>query len=197
MKNSKIKYNNSIEKSPGKKALIYFLILALCNWLIIKYFFASDNSRFLALLGFLVGLFALFKFSAKLAGVFVHRDLRYSDVTSVEAQNDKQIAKGTYFTLLFLLALIGAHIYGFHRFTDYQKEQLEKNGVFVRSIVNKKKREHREKNSPAKYYIYYSYRYKNKDYHQNSASEQYEVGDTITVKLLPDNPDNHIIVEVK
>jgi len=37
--------------------------------------------------------------------------------------------------------------------------------------------------------------YNGKTYKHNFENDFFEVGDTIIIKLLPENPDNHIIIE--
>lgn len=198
MKNINAKYRNSIEKTPWRKAITYFVILIICNLLCMKLSFVTDKKRFIEIIAFLVGLYSLFQLSAKLSGILTHRYFSFWDITSeVALKKDSQLAKGAGLAILFLLLFFGIHFFGYRQYFKYQKEQLEENGVNVKTIVTKKIWDKRGKNSPAQHYIYYTYRYKNKVYHQNSASELYEAGDTIKIKLLPDNPDNHRIIESK
>jgi hypothetical protein len=180
-----------------KKVILYFTLLVVGNYLCIKFAFAQDNSRFIGLLGFLIGMISLFNFSAKFAGLFINRDFSFSELNSANSTNYKSLNKPALITLTMLIFLVGIHVWGYIGFFKYQDELLEKNGIEALAIITDKKWEKRGKNSPAEYYVYYEYKYQGKKFRHSSPNELKEIGDTLFVKLLPDNPDNHTVIKNK
>lgn len=178
-----------------KKAILYFILLVIGNYLCIKYAFAQDNTRFIGLLGFLIGLISLFNFSAKFAGLFINRDFSFSELTSTNSSKDKSLNKPAFITLAMLVLLIGIHIWGYIGFFKYQNELLDKNGISTKAVITDKKWEKRGKNSPAEYYVYYEYKYHGKIFRHSYPNELKEIGDTLFVKFLPKNPDNHNVIQ--
>jgi len=180
-----------------KKTILYFIGLIAGNFLVLKFAFVQDGNRFLDLIGFILGLVCIFQFSVKLAGLLLKRDFSYSDITSEKTMKDKSNIKPAYVTLLILSILIGLHIWGYKSFFAYQNELLIKNGIPTKAVVTDKKWESRGKNSPSEYFIYYEYKHNGKLFKHSIANDKKEIGDTITVKILPENPDNHIVIQNK
>ena len=180
-----------------KKTILYFIGILAGNLLILKFGFSQDNTRFLELFGFVVGLFCIFQFSVKFAGLLFNRDFSYSDITSQKSLNNKSSVKAAYFTLLMLFILIGFHIWAYKNYYECKDELLTKSGILTKARITDKKWESRGKNSPSEYYIYYEYKHNGKLYKHSIANEIKEIGDTITVKILPDNPDNHFVIPFK
>lgn len=177
-----------------KKTLIYLSLLILGNFLCTKFAFAQDDTRFIALFGFLIGMFSLYQFPAKLAGFLSKREFSLSELQSENAKNDKSLHKPLIIWLTGLVMLIALHVWGYINFFRFQNELLEKNGVYAKAITFDKKWESRSKNESARYYIYYSYKFGNKIYEHSYSNDTIEIGDTLILKVLPDNPDNHIVV---
>lgn len=180
-----------------KKVIIYFTLLVVGNYLCIKYSFAQDNTRYIGLLGFLIGMISIFKFSAKLAGQFINRDFSFRELSSVNSMNDNSLTKPALISLTVLILLIGIHVWGYIGYFKYQDELLEKNGIETLAIVTDKKWEKRGKNSPSEYYVYYEYKYRGKIFRHSYSNELKDIGDTLFVKFLPDNPDNHNVIKNK
>lgn len=177
-----------------KKTLIYLSLLILGNFLCAKFAFAQDDTRFIALFGFLIGMFSLYQFPAKLAGFLSKREFSLSELQSENAKNDKSLHKPLIIWLTGLVMLIALHVWGYINFFRFQNELLEKNGVYAKAITFDKKWESRSKNESARLYIYYSYKFGNKFYEHSYSNDTIEIGDTLIIKILPDNPDNHKVV---
>lgn len=180
-----------------KKTILYFIGLVAGNFLVVKFAFAQDDTRFLDIFGVVVGLFCIFPFSAKLAGLILKRDFSFSDIASERSMRDKSNIKPAYITLIILIILIGLHIGGYKCFFAYQDELLAKNGIPAKAVITNKKWEFRGKNLHSEYFIYYEYKHNGKLYKHNIANQIKEIGDTITVKFLPNNPDNHSVIQFK
>jgi hypothetical protein len=180
-----------------KKTILYFIGIIAGNLLILKFGFSQDNTRFLDLFGFVVCLICIFQFSIKFTGLFFKRDFSYNDITSQKSFKNKSNVKAAYITLLMLFLLIGLHLWAYKSYYKYQDELLASNGILTKAIITDKQWESRGKNSPSEYFIYYEYKHNGKLFKHSTANDKKEIGDTITVKILPDNPDNHIVIQNK
>ena len=108
--------------------------------------------------------------------------------------NDRTTDKHGNITGIALIAMISLQVViGFQVFS-YQKRQLDRFGTVINSVVINKTWEKRGKQT-AGYYIYYKYYFNNKEFTHNDKTEDYDIGDTIKVKIVPDNPDNHEIIK--
>jgi len=178
-----------------KKILLYIFALSICNFLCVKYAFAHDNSRLIGLFVFLLGGYLIFQIPINVARLILKGNFSYDDLKSPNASKDKTLNKAGFITVSFLVLIIGLHILYYISFFKLQNELLQKEGIFIKTVVNEKKWEKRGKKTKAAYYIYYNYIFNGKVYHHNNVLESAEIGDTIIVKLLPGNPDNHIIIK--
>jgi hypothetical protein len=138
--------------------------------------------------------YSIVQLSFKLAEIFTNKKFTYKILMSLD-KSDKSYKRVETFTTIILLLLIGLHVGGYIYFVKYQDKMLLERGIITKTIVINKKLENRERNGKLKNYIYYNYLYNGKTYKHNSENDFFEIGDTIIIKLLPENPDNHIIIE--
>lgn len=177
-----------------KEVVIYLVLIIVANFLCLKFAFAQDNTRFFALAGFLIGIYFMFQFSFKVGGLLSNRDFSYSMLFSESAKNDKTLNKPAFIFLATLVFIIGLHIWGYIEFFKSQDDLLNKKGILTKAITVDKKWEKKDRGSSFKYYIYYAYEENGKIYSHSQPNDTIEVGDTIIVKILPKNPDNHLII---
>ncbi len=99
---------------------------------------------------------------------------------------------------MVLVLLVFIQVYGFVHFNKYQANELEIKGIETEAIVFNKKWERRGKgNWSTGHYIYYYFRYQGKVYRHSQIHDSTNTNDTIIIKFLPENPNNHVLLRKK
>jgi hypothetical protein len=176
-----------------KKIILYFILIIVGDFLCIKFAFVQDNSRFIALLVFLLFVYCItFKFPFKIAELLSHKKFSYTILINAN-KSDKSLNKPAIIWIVTFIIMLGLHICGYVYFFKYQDKLLSEKGIIQKTIVLDKKWEHHDKNSHA-WYIHYKYVCNGKTYKHKSENDFFEIGDTIMIKFLPENPDNHKVI---
>jgi hypothetical protein len=180
-----------------KKVIQYLIFIIVGNFLCFKFAFIEDNYRFVALFGFLLIFYSVLQLPSKITDLLCKRESSYTILINND-KSDKKINKIGITWLVSFILIVGMQACGFIYFFKNQEKLLLEKGVEITTIVVDKKLENRNRGGQVadyKYYIYYNYLYNGKFHKHSEANDNFEIGDTIKVKLLPEQPDNHIIIE--
>ena len=83
------------------------------------------------------------------------------------------------------------HIVFYFQFVKYQDKLLNDKGILITTIINKKTW---HKNSS---YAHYTINYNKKTYNISKLLDSFNVGDSVTIKFLANNPYNCKIYKLK
>jgi hypothetical protein len=176
------------------KLILYLTIILVTNILISKYSFNQDSNRLISLISFLALIFAVFRFSIIFPGLFTKKQISYSVINDEEKIKDKLVQKHMNLTVFVLLFIVGL-IIGFQfLYFSHTNRLLVNNGLTTRAIVKKKEWVIASRGPSTGYYIYYHIVVNNKIYRFNRKNEKFEVGDTLFIRYLPSNPNQHEII---
>lgn len=179
------------------KKLVLYLGLIICgNILLVHTFYSQNEERFIALASFLLLAYLLFKISALLSSLFISRWVN-SAVKKSDKLRDKK-ARGMksvmhYSFLTIFLLLLGGHVFGYIQYSKYQDQKLDREGIFAITTIKDQEWKAGSKNSKPGYWVYYDYQYEGRIYARSQKNDTLQLGDTIVVKFLKENPNNHII----
>jgi hypothetical protein len=178
-----------------RKIIQYSLFIILGNFLCFKFAFTQDNYRFIALFGFLLIFYSItFQLPFLIAEILSKRKFSYTIAINSD-KSDKQLNKPGIIWLVCFVLLAGIQICSYMYFFGNQENLLLEKGVEVTTIVVDKKFERRGRRATSKHYIYYNYQFNGKTYKHSVENDNFEINDTIKIKLLPEKPDNHIVIE--
>jgi hypothetical protein len=179
------------------KIILSSLGLIIGNILLAKFSFSPGNDTgYLANIGWMTIIVSLFLFSTGIASVVTKKKVSLSDFTLNTLTNNREIYKTFKITFLLFILIAGLHILGYFQFYKYQKERLKDNGICIETIIKDKKWQHIYKSDYGQF-VYYTFYFNGKTYNRSEENDSLNIGDTIIVKFLPDNPDNRIIFKKK
>jgi hypothetical protein len=156
----------------SRKINIFHTLTAIIIGISICFLFSfyQDYRKYFATIGFLILIYGTFNFPRLLSIKF----------------NTQNFTK--FFTIYFLLtiSLIGILFFLWFR---YQDSRLENYGQYTKAIVTEKKLVRGE------FQITYSYEYRNEKINYQVSNSDLNIGDSILVKFMPDNPYHNEIIE--
>ena len=156
----------------SRKINIFHTLTAIIIGISICFLFSfyQDYRKYFATIGFLILIYGTFNFPRLLSIKF----------------NTQNFTK--FFTIYFLLtiSLIGILFFCWFR---YQDSRLENYGQYTNAIVTEKELVSGE------FQITYSYKYRNEKIKYKVSNSNLNIGDSILVKFMPDNPYHNEIIE--
>eukprot|EP01029_Cantina_marsupialis_P030794 TRINITY_DN846_c0_g2_i1.p1 TRINITY_DN846_c0_g2~~TRINITY_DN846_c0_g2_i1.p1 ORF type:complete len:210 (-),score=1.06 TRINITY_DN846_c0_g2_i1:740-1369(-) len=180
------------------KTTIHIIFLLIGNALCAEFFFHQSSLRYLALIGFLIICVEVFIVPFQVSRLFTNKNFSFFEIESKKHQNDEEIKKAEKIMAALLILIVAIHIYSFRSFKKDQKNELEVNGKETEAIVIDKQWESRGKGSWSKgYYIYYKFNYMNRSFEHSQIHDSININDTILIRFLPNNPNNHVILRKK
>jgi len=178
-----------------KKVIVYFIFIIAGNILCINFAFVQDNFRFFALFGFLLIAYSIvFKFPFLVAEWLSGREFSY-EIAVNSSKTDKHLNKSAIIWLATFIITIGLQAFVFISFFKSQNKLLEEKGIMQKTVVLDRKWEYKSKNKNA-WHIHYEFEYNGKIYKHKTDNDFFEIGDTITIKFLPENPHNHKVMNI-
>lgn len=177
------------------RALFYFILLLIANFAALKFTYAQDATRFIGLVGFLVGVFAIFQFSTSIASLISGIKLNYIQTITLNSGGDKSKARHLRIASIVFIATIAVHVVFYVYYFSHQSRSLDRDGVKTTAIIIDKKWDRRGESWTGAHFVTYKYLVKNKPYNHSIKSDLYEIGDTLTIIYLPKNPNHHRVVK--
>lgn len=173
---------------------IYLIVILVANILISKYSFNQDSNRLISLISFFALMFAVFRFSINLPGLFTNIQVSYSAINDEKKIKDKVVQRHLNMTIFVLLIVVGLNIGFQYLYFSHTDRILAKNGLTTETIVSKKEWVITSRGPSTGYYIDYEFVANNKKYSFHIKNENFEVGDTLYIRYLPINPNQHGII---
>ncbi len=180
------------------KTTIHIIFLLVGNLLITTFFFHQSSLRYIAFIGFCIIGVEIFIVPFQISRLFIKKSYSIFEIESKKHKNDKEITKAERIMATLLILFFAIHIYAFISFSKYQKSELDVHGRNTEAIVFNKQWESRGKGSWTDgYYVYYNFRYQGKTYEHSQLHDSININDTIIIKFLPKNPNNHVVLRRK
>ena len=170
------------------------IVILVANILISKYSLNQDSNRFISLISFIILIFAVSRFSINLPGLFTKIQISFSVINDEKKIKDKVVQRHLNLTILVLLIVVGLNIGFQYLYFSHADRLLAKNGLTTKTIVSKKEWVTTSRNPSTGYYIDYEFIVDKKIYNFSIKKENFEVGDTLFIRYLPNNPNQHEII---
>lgn len=80
---------------------------------------------------------------------------------------------------------------------EYSKDILTRHGVITKTVVKNKEWVVASRDPSTGYYVDYEFNANNKTYSFSKQCEKFQIGDTLIIRYLPKNPNQHEIINMK
>lgn len=182
-------------KSKSLNIISHLVFLLAGNYLIVEFAFTQTSQRYFAVLGLFLMITSIFVLSAKVPGLSTGLFPTLGELKNSGTSKDKLLKKHTKYSALLLISLVIVQVGFLYQYFESQQALLFENGKRTIGIVYHKEWKRKNKSNTHSYYISYYFEINNKLYDHSKKNDTYVTGDTIEILYLPENPDNHKILE--